>query len=149
MSSPGQYCPMLYFAMLLWPVALYMSSLMPSFLSPLHTVNQVLLSLSPKYYQIYSLLSLPASTALVRATATFAWIIAMGSLLPVSCFSNGGHRVQLSSLYTAKCGWPRRLVGLKYRLHSCALVQELCLSGESTFVICIKVPHNPHGYPIW
>lgn len=96
-----RHCLGLYFATLLWPVVLSKSSLMPSFLPPLHPVTQVLLSCSPKYYQLCSFISLPVSTVLVRATATCAWTFAGASLLSVSHSSSQGHSAQLARLYTA------------------------------------------------
>lgn len=79
-----KYCPMLYFAMLSVACSTNKFSLTPFFLSPWCPVSQILLNLSPKHYQICSLLSLPASTTLARATATFARTITVSSLLPIS-----------------------------------------------------------------
>lgn len=80
-TNIAQCCILLCF---LWPVVPNKSSLTPFFLSPWGPVSQILLNLSPKHFQICSLLSLPASTAIVRATATFAKTIAVSSLLPIS-----------------------------------------------------------------
>lgn len=109
-----KYCPMLYFAMLLWPAVLNKSSSMPSCLLPLCPINQLLLSFSSKYYQICSPFS-PSFHYFSQSHSHFAWTTTVSSLFQ---FYTPLIRIIVHSwtvwiLHTG--GWSRRLVGLKNR----------------------------------